>query len=47
VIIIAPCGVRPSLRCLEGGLGWPGIEFIDEKGGGPGVRLRKRQHKKG
>jgi transcriptional regulator with XRE-family HTH domain len=23
-----------------------GIEFIDENGGGPGVRLRKRQHKK-
>src|ERR1700687_4061883 len=22
-------------------------EFIDENGGGPGVRLRKRQHKKG
>jgi len=24
-----------------------GIEFIDENGGGPGVRLRKRQSKKG
>ena len=24
-----------------------GIEFIDENGGGPGVRLRKRQTKKG
>jgi hypothetical protein len=23
-----------------------GIEFIDENGGGPGVRLRKRQTKK-
>lgn len=23
-----------------------GIEFIDENGGGPGVRLRKRQHRK-
>jgi hypothetical protein len=23
-----------------------GIEFIDENGGGPGVRLRKRIHKK-
>jgi hypothetical protein len=23
-----------------------GIEFIDENGGGPGVRLRKRQPKK-
>jgi Arc/MetJ family transcription regulator len=24
-----------------------GVEFIDENAGGPGVRLRKRQHKKG
>ena len=24
----------------------PGIEFIDENGGGPGVRLRKDAHKK-
>ena len=24
-----------------------GIEFIDENGGGPGVRLRKRRQKKG
>ncbi len=24
-----------------------GVEFIDENGGGPGVRLRKRQQKKG
>jgi len=24
-----------------------GIDFIDENGGGPGVRLHKRQHKKG
>jgi hypothetical protein len=23
-----------------------GIEFIDQNGGGPGVRLRKRQQKK-
>ena len=23
-----------------------GIEFIDENGGGPGVRLRKRPHKR-
>jgi hypothetical protein len=29
-------------RALEAG----GIEFIDENGGGPGVRLRKRQRKK-
>jgi len=25
----------------------PWVEFIDENGGGPGVRLRKRQQKKG
>ncbi len=24
-----------------------GVEFIDENGGGPGVRLRKRQQNKG
>jgi hypothetical protein len=24
-----------------------GVEFIDENGGGPGVRLRRRQQKKG
>jgi hypothetical protein len=24
-----------------------GVEFIDENGGGPGVRLRKRQQPKG
>jgi hypothetical protein len=24
-----------------------GVEFIDENGGGPGVRLRKRQQKRG
>ena len=23
-----------------------GVEFIEENGGGPGVRLRKREHKK-
>jgi hypothetical protein len=28
-------------RCMAG------VEFIDENGGGPGVRLRKRQQKKG
>ncbi len=24
-----------------------GVRFIDENGGGPGIRLRKRQQKKG
>jgi len=46
VIIIAPCGIRPSLRCLEGRLSWPGVEFIDENGSGPCVRLRNRQQKR-
>jgi hypothetical protein len=38
---------------LKGRLNWrplhhplAGIEFIDENGGGPGVRLRKRQRAK-
>jgi transcriptional regulator with XRE-family HTH domain len=30
-------------KALEGA----GVEFIDENGGGPGVRLRKRQSRKG
>jgi len=30
-------------RALEGA----GVEFIDENGGGPGVRLRKLEHRKG
>jgi transcriptional regulator with XRE-family HTH domain len=31
---------------IEAALEKAGIEFIDENGGGPGVRLRKRIHKK-
>jgi hypothetical protein len=31
-----------AVRRAEGA----GVEFIDENGGGPGVRLRKRQVKK-
>ena len=31
---------------LQRALGLSGIEFIDENGGGPGVRLRKRQRLK-
>jgi ribosome-binding protein aMBF1 (putative translation factor) len=34
---------RAVRRALES----VGVEFIDENGGGPGVRLRKRQQKKG
>jgi hypothetical protein len=30
-------------RAIEAG----GVEFIDENGGGPGIRLRKPQQKKG
>lgn len=33
------------LQCL-GGLLMVGAKFIDENGGGPGGRLRKRQSKK-
>jgi hypothetical protein len=31
---------------LQRALESAGIEFIDENGGGPGVRLKKRTHKK-
>jgi transcriptional regulator with XRE-family HTH domain len=34
--------VEAIQRALEAG----GIEFIDENGGGPGVRVRKRQSRK-
>jgi hypothetical protein len=42
-----PCRVRllsspVQRRAFESA----GVEFIDENGGGPGVRLRKRQQKK-
>jgi transcriptional regulator with XRE-family HTH domain len=32
---------------LQRALESAGVEFIDENGGGPGVRLRKRQRKNG
>jgi hypothetical protein len=35
-----------TLVALKKALEAAGIEFIDENGGGPGVRLRKRQRKK-
>ena len=35
----------PARYALQGALS-VGIEFIDENGGGPGVRLRKRQRAK-
>jgi predicted transcriptional regulator len=36
-----------TVTALRNALERAGIEFIDENGGGPGVRLRKRQQKKG
>ena len=32
-----------NLRAMRGALEQAGIEFIDENGGGPGVRLRKKE----
>jgi len=37
---------RSTLTALKSALEVAGVEFIDENGGGPGVRLRKRQTKK-
>ena len=36
-----------TVAALRKALEAAGVEFIDENGGGPGVRLRKRQAKKG
>jgi hypothetical protein len=35
-----------AIVAMKGALQRSGIEFIDENGGGPGVRLRKRQRPK-
>lgn len=35
-----------TVKALQVALEAAGIEFIEENGGGPGVRLRKRQQKK-
>lgn len=35
-------GDPETLRLLEAALSKAGVEFIEENGGGPGVRLRKR-----
>jgi transcriptional regulator with XRE-family HTH domain len=40
-------GDQKSLERIELVLKKAGVEFIDENGGGPGVRLRKQQRKKG
>jgi transcriptional regulator with XRE-family HTH domain len=43
-----PLGGRgETATSIRSALEAAGIEFIDENGGGPGVRLRKRQQKKG
>jgi transcriptional regulator with XRE-family HTH domain len=38
-------GDERSLKIIEAALSRAGVEFLDENGGGPGVRLRKRQRK--
>jgi transcriptional regulator with XRE-family HTH domain len=38
---------QSTIDRLQQALESAGVEFIDENGGGLGVRLRKRQHKKG
>lgn len=35
-----------AVETIQRALHRAGIEFIDENGGGPGVRLRKQQHKR-
>jgi transcriptional regulator with XRE-family HTH domain len=40
-------GDAETLAAIVGALKRGGVEFLDENGGGPGVRLRKRQQKKG
>jgi DNA-binding XRE family transcriptional regulator len=39
-------GDPQTVAVIEAVLRAAGVEFIDENGGGPGVRLRKRQQKK-
>jgi transcriptional regulator with XRE-family HTH domain len=36
-----------AIQAMRDALVASGVEFIDENGGGPGVRLRKRHQKKG
>jgi transcriptional regulator with XRE-family HTH domain len=38
---------RATLEVIRRAFESAGVEFIDENGGGPGVRFRKRQSKKG
>jgi transcriptional regulator with XRE-family HTH domain len=39
-------GDAATLAAIVNALRRAGVEFIDENGGGPGVRLRKRHQKK-
>jgi hypothetical protein len=39
-------GRKTTAQKIQAALEKAGIEFIDENGGGPGVRLRKRQRGK-
>jgi transcriptional regulator with XRE-family HTH domain len=39
-------GDAATLAAIVSALKRAGVEFIDENGGGAGVRLRKRHHKK-
>jgi predicted transcriptional regulator len=39
-------GRGETIKKIQSALEKAGIEFIDENGGGPGVRLRKRQPRK-
>jgi predicted transcriptional regulator len=38
---------KATLSVIRRALEEAGVEFIDENGGGPGVRLRKPAHQKG
>jgi transcriptional regulator with XRE-family HTH domain len=38
---------QATLAVLRQAFELAGVEFIDENGGGPGVRLRRRQQRKG
>jgi transcriptional regulator with XRE-family HTH domain len=37
---------REAVQAIRGALEAAGVEFIDENGGGPGVRLRNRERTK-
>jgi predicted transcriptional regulator len=37
---------RATVQAIRRAFEIAGVEFIDENGGGPGVRLKKRQQKK-